>query len=115
MFHSFRTTVAEARRYADLYFTALLSQDRILNAFGAARATWQVWVYRVAKREIRYFQHGKHRRIMFKPEWVEDFVSRNTHAPIDGALPVSFSRKIKTIRAMMPETSKHGFHWNLSA
>jgi hypothetical protein len=28
-----------------LYFAALLSQDRILKAFEAARATWQGWVY----------------------------------------------------------------------
>jgi hypothetical protein len=45
MFHSFRATVAEARRHGDLYFAALLSQDRILKAFGAARAAWQGWVY----------------------------------------------------------------------
>jgi hypothetical protein len=45
MFHSFRSTVAEARRHGDLYFAALLSQDRILKAFGAARAAWQGWVY----------------------------------------------------------------------
>ena len=45
MFHSFRATVAEARRQGDLYFAALLSQDRILKAFGAARAAWQGWVY----------------------------------------------------------------------
>ena len=45
MVHSFRATVAEARRHGDLYFAALLSQDRILKAFGAARAAWQGWVY----------------------------------------------------------------------
>ena len=37
MVHSFRAAVAEARRHGDLYFAALLSQDRILKAFGAAR------------------------------------------------------------------------------
>jgi putative transposase len=42
---SFRATVAEARRHGDLYFAALLPQDRILKAFGAARAAWQGWVY----------------------------------------------------------------------
>ena len=41
----FRTTVAEARRHGDLYFAALLPQDRILKAFGTARAAWQGWVY----------------------------------------------------------------------
>jgi len=45
MLNSFRSTVAEARRHADLYFAALLSQDRILNAFGNARAAWQGWIY----------------------------------------------------------------------
>jgi putative transposase len=45
MFSSFHATVAEARRHGDLYFAALLPQDRILQAFGAARAAWQGWVY----------------------------------------------------------------------
>jgi len=45
MVHSFHATVAEARRHGNLYFAALLPQDRILKAFGAARATWQGWVY----------------------------------------------------------------------
>jgi len=45
MVHSFRAAVADARRHGDLYFAALLSQDRILKAFGAARAAWQGWIY----------------------------------------------------------------------
>lgn len=45
MFCSFRAAVAAARQHGDLYFAALLSEDRILNAFGAARAIWQGWVY----------------------------------------------------------------------
>jgi hypothetical protein len=45
MVHSFRARVAEARRHGDLYFAALLSQDRILKAFETARAAWQGWVY----------------------------------------------------------------------
>ena len=45
MFHSFRAAVLEARRHGDLYFAALLPQDRILKAFGAARGAWQGWVY----------------------------------------------------------------------
>jgi len=45
MVHSFRAAVARARRHGDLCFAALLPQDRILKAFGAARATWQGWVY----------------------------------------------------------------------
>jgi len=42
---AFRRAVAEARRHGDLYFAGLLSQERILRAFGAARALWQGWVY----------------------------------------------------------------------
>jgi len=42
---SFRAAVAEARRHGGLYFAALLPEDRILKAFGAARAAWQGWIY----------------------------------------------------------------------
>jgi hypothetical protein len=45
MFCSFRAAVTAARRHGDLYFAALLSDDSILKAFGAARAIWQGWVY----------------------------------------------------------------------
>jgi hypothetical protein len=45
MVHSFRAAVAEARRQGDLYFAALLPQDRILKAFSAARSFWQGWLY----------------------------------------------------------------------
>jgi hypothetical protein len=48
MVHSFRAAVAEARRHGDLYFAALLSEDRILKAFGEARSFWQGWVYKPA-------------------------------------------------------------------
>lgn len=42
---AFRRAVAEARRHGDLYFAGLLSEDRILEAFGKARSVWQGWVY----------------------------------------------------------------------
>lgn len=42
---AFRRAVAEARRHRDLCFASLLSEDRILQAFGAARALWQGWIY----------------------------------------------------------------------
>ena len=45
MVHSFRAAVAESRRHGDLYFAALLPQDRIEKAFGAARWLWQGWIY----------------------------------------------------------------------
>jgi len=45
MVGSFRNAVAQARRHGDLYFAALLPQDHILKAFGAASAAWQGWIY----------------------------------------------------------------------
>jgi putative transposase len=45
MVGSFRAAVAEARRHGDLYFAALLPEDRILKAIAAARSFWQGWVY----------------------------------------------------------------------
>ena len=45
MFRSFRSAVATARRQGELYLATLLSEDRILEAFGPARALWQGWVF----------------------------------------------------------------------
>jgi len=45
MVRPFRAAVAAARRQGQLYFAALLPEDRILKAFGTARATWHGWVY----------------------------------------------------------------------
>jgi putative transposase len=45
MVQSFRAAVAEARRHGDLYFAALLPQDRIEKALGSARWLWQGWIY----------------------------------------------------------------------
>ena len=45
MLGSFRAAVQAARRQEGLYFAALLSEDCILEAFGAARALWRGWVY----------------------------------------------------------------------
>src|SRR6478752_10619302 len=42
---AFRRAVAEARRQRELYFAGLLSEDRILEAFGKARWFWQGWIY----------------------------------------------------------------------
>lgn len=41
---SLRREVAAARRHGDLYFHALLSEDRIHSAFGTARWFWQGWI-----------------------------------------------------------------------
>ena len=43
MVHSFRAAVADARRHGDLYFAALLSQDRIQKA-GVDPALDSFWV-----------------------------------------------------------------------
>ena len=45
MLGSFRAAVQTARRHEGLYFAALLSEERILEAFGEASALWQGWVY----------------------------------------------------------------------
>ena len=45
MLGSLRAAVGAARRHDSLYFAALLSEERILEAFGSARFLWQGWVY----------------------------------------------------------------------
>lgn len=45
MYRSFRAAVLAARREKSLYFAALLSQQRILEAMGPARAVWRGWIY----------------------------------------------------------------------
>ena len=42
---AFRQAVAQARRQGKFYFASLLSEDLIHQAFGAARAIWQGWIY----------------------------------------------------------------------
>lgn len=44
MFASFQQAVATARQHGDLYFAALLDEQRILDAFGAASSLWQGWI-----------------------------------------------------------------------
>lgn len=45
MFASFRSAVEQARRHGDLFFAALLSEDRIHESLGDARLFWRGWVY----------------------------------------------------------------------
>lgn len=45
MIGEFRAAVGAARRDRELYFAALLPEERILEAFGEARALWQGWIY----------------------------------------------------------------------
>jgi hypothetical protein len=42
---AFRRAISEARRHGNLYFASLLTEDRILKAFGNARSFWQGWIY----------------------------------------------------------------------
>lgn len=42
---AFRRAVAQARRHGDLYFAGLLSEERIMEAFGEASRFWQGWIY----------------------------------------------------------------------
>lgn len=42
---AFRNAVAAARRNGGLFFAGLLSEDRIVQAFGEARWKWQGWIY----------------------------------------------------------------------
>jgi hypothetical protein len=42
---AFRRAIVAARRQKGLYFASLLSEERIDDAFGIARAVWQGWVY----------------------------------------------------------------------
>jgi len=42
---AFRNAVAAARREGGFFFAGLLSEDRILQAFGDARWKWQGWIY----------------------------------------------------------------------
>lgn len=42
---AFRRAVQDARGHEGLFFAGLLSEDRILEAFGAARSLWQGWIY----------------------------------------------------------------------
>ena len=37
----------------------------------------------VVRGELRYFQHGKRGRLKFKPEWIDEFVTKHTVAPTD--------------------------------
>ena len=45
MYQSFHNAVATARQEGGLCFAGLISEDRILNAFGEARLIWRGWVY----------------------------------------------------------------------
>jgi hypothetical protein len=45
MLHSFRKALAQARQHGDLYFAALLEEQHIREAMGAASSLWQGWIY----------------------------------------------------------------------
>lgn len=45
MLHSFRKALMQARQHGDLYFAALLEEQHIHQAMGAASSLWQGWIY----------------------------------------------------------------------
>lgn len=45
MLKAFRRSLLHAREEEGLYFTALLSEQTINEAFGSARHLWQGWVH----------------------------------------------------------------------
>jgi hypothetical protein len=66
----------------------------------------------VVKKKITYFQNGKRGRIMFRPEWLEEFIEGHTHDTSHGAkLPATPRRK--STRLKFPETGRHGFNSDL--
>ena len=45
MYQSFRNAITQSRQQPDLYFSALLDEQTILNALGSASSLWQGWIY----------------------------------------------------------------------
>mgnify|MGYP001023279220 CR=1 FL=1 len=71
----------------------------------------------VAKRRIRYFQDGRHGRIKFKPEWVDEYIQKNTTPPQDDTDNPNIVMKQKPRQAKQVPSgvgdSQHGLDWDL--
>lgn len=68
----------------------------------------------VAKREIKFYQHGKHGRIRFKQEWIDEFIEKHTVSPPDETLAPVPPRKHKgREKHPAPCDGKHGLNWEL--
>jgi excisionase family DNA binding protein len=69
----------------------------------------------IAKRKLRYFQTGKHGRIKFRPEWLDEYVAKNTIAPADECPPPPVRRR-KRLQQTIRQTETDnilGFGWDL--
>lgn len=67
----------------------------------------------VAKGEIRFFQHGTRGRLKFKPEWIDEFVERNTVAPMDDSSQPTCVKRTRKPRVPATDESVCGFGWDL--
>lgn len=67
----------------------------------------------VARGEIRYFQHGKRGRLKFKPEWVDEFIARNTVAPADETPPREPTKCTRRQVSQENDGTVCGFGWDL--
>ena len=67
----------------------------------------------VAKKEIKYFQHGKHGRIKFKQEWIDEFIDKNTIAPKSELSTPKPKTKKPLKHKMENATEGFKFNWNL--
>ena len=68
----------------------------------------------VDKKEICYFQRKAHSPILFKSEWLDDYICGHTHDPKDEQTPTAPPRRKK--RAIKTEDrpdDRHGFRSDL--
>ncbi len=52
----------------------------------------------VAKREVRYFQRKRHSPIMFKREWLDEYVAKHTFVPKDEMPPAKRTNRRRISR-----------------
>ena len=68
----------------------------------------------VDKKEIRYFQRKAHSPILFKSEWLDDYICGHTHDPKDEQTPAAPpTRKKRAIRTEDRPDNRHGFRPDL--
>jgi hypothetical protein len=68
----------------------------------------------VAKKEIRYFQRKAHSPIMFRPEWLEEYVEKHTVASKDDLTDVMPpTRRRRQAKSESPGSDVCGFSWEL--
>jgi len=64
--------------------------------------------------QIKYFQHGKHGRIKFKQEWLDDYIEAHAVSPVRPLVtsPVSKKRRRATSTHRPPDDDQ-GLPWHL--